>query len=330
MVLAAWILLAARAASAAPVVIKLATQIPENSPIGHGILKLAGEWKRVSKGEVILKTYMGGALGDDESMRQKLGTKLIDGIVVTNAGMAPLVPEFMALSAPSLIRDEGEVAVALEAIRPVLDKRLSEKGLVPLAIIMGGWIRFFSRAPIASPDDLKSMRFSISPYDVSLLQLFKVMGVNVVTVPYSLQLQKFQSGAVDVMFTSPVYFSYQWSSYAKVITSMTDVPICPFLGCLVLRADAWETVPAGLRADLSATTATVAAEMETEMLEKEKAVMKELSSYGLKIIKPTREQYGEWMEIFSRAVESERSDAFPREGVDVIRRALEKRRAGKR
>jgi TRAP-type transport system periplasmic protein len=328
--LAAWILLAARTAGAAPIVIKLAAQVPENSPIGHGILKLAGEWKRVSGGEVLLKAYLGGVLGEDESMRQKLGTKLIDGIVVSNAGMGPLVPEFMALSAPSLIRDESEVAVALEALRPVLDKRLSEKGLVPLAIIMGGWIRFFSRAPIATPDDLRAMRFSISPYDVSLLQFLKVMGVNVVPVPYGLQLQKFQTGAVDVMFTSPVYMSYQWSSYAKVITSMTDVPISPFLGCFVLRADAWEKIPPALRPKLAAATADVASEIETEMLEKEKTVMKELSSYGLRIIVPTRAQYGKWMDDFSRAIASDRSDAFPRAGVDVIRKALERSRAEKR
>lgn len=317
-------------ASALPVTIKLAAQIPENSPIGHGIIKLAGEWKRLSGGNVLLKPYLGGSLGDDESMRQKMNTGFIDAAVLTSSGLAPLVPEFMALSAPSLVRSQDEVPTALAAIKPLLDRGLEEKGFKALAITMGGWVRFFSREPLATPAELKAMRFALSPYDSNLWQLFKVMGVNVVTVPSTTLLQKFQSKSVDVMYSSPVYMSYQWSSYSKSLTSMLDLPICPFLGCVIVRQASWDRVPAALRQALTEATEAVAAEIEAEMISKEESVIKDLSNYGLRVVKPSPAQSKDWMEEFTAALENDKEEAFPREAVGLIRKALAERRQGGR
>lgn len=315
---------------AAPITIKIAAQIPENSPIGMGLLKMAAAWKQVSGGTVIMKPFLGGALGDDESMRQKMNTGLLDGAVFTSAGMTPIVQDFMAISAPSLIRDRGEMAAALKAMEPILKRKLDEKGYAVLAMTPGGWIRLFSRSPIATPDDMRKQKLAVSPYDGALLQLFKVLGMNVVTVPSTSMLQQFQSRGVDVMYTSPVYFSYQWSSYSKVITSMTNLRLSPFLGCIIVKKSVWEKVEPATRAAIVEASEKVATAIETEMMSKEETVIKDLASYGLDIVEPTEADSKLWREAFSQAIDNDKVEAFPRESVALIRKAVADYRAQKK
>ncbi len=55
-----------------PVVIKLATLAPEGTLFYDALLKLAGEWSRLSGGAVRLKIYPGGVAGSEYDMVRKL------------------------------------------------------------------------------------------------------------------------------------------------------------------------------------------------------------------------------------------------------------------
>ncbi len=313
--------------SAAPLTLKLGSQAPENSPIGRGLIKLAAEWKKASEGQVILKIYHGGSLGDDESLRQKMKTGLIDAGLFTSQAMASIIPEFMSLSAPSLFETQEEFNYALEILKPELEKKLNEKGYSSIAISPGGWVRFFSRYAIASPEDLKKYRMAIDPYESSLIQLFKLLGMNVFPVPNTILLQNVQSKAIDTFYTSPVYFSYQWSSYSKSISYMSDVRIAPFLGCVIVKTQSWEKVPSRYRAPLLELSARIAKEMEVEMIAKENSIIKELSGYGLKVVTPNAREAGLWKEAFSAAVDNEKVELFPRDMVRKARKAVQDYRA---
>lgn len=324
-------LLASGVSAAQAVNLKMASQAPEASPIGAGLNKLAAEWSRLSGGAVKLKIYHGSSLGDEESFRQKMNTGLLDAAVFTSQGVSAVVPEFLSFSAPSLFANQDEFNYALDKLGPELKKKLEDHGLIAIGIAPSGWIRIFSRTPIASPDELRRIKLGINPYDNSLIQFFKLMNMNVVPTQGSLMLQKMQAKAVDAFYTSPVYFSYQWSSYSNIITSMTDVKLCPFMGCLVMRKQSWEKIPEATRPVLLAATAKVAKEIEAEMISKEDSIIRDLGSHGLLVAKPTPAQAEEWQKTFAAGLSTNDSlKLFPPEMIGKIRLVVAEYRAGKR
>jgi TRAP-type C4-dicarboxylate transport system substrate-binding protein len=318
---------AAASLSAAPIVLKIASPAPENSPIGQSLIKMAAEWKRVSNGEVTLKIYPGGSLGDSESFWQKIKTGLIDGAIFTSQGMSLVVPEFMSLSAPSLFESQEEFDYALDKLRPSLERLLSDKGYTSIALSPCGWIRIFSRYPIATPDDMRKYKLAVDPNDSSLIQLFKVLGMNVVSNPGAIRLQSMQTKAIDLFYTSPVYFSYQWSSYSKLISSMSDVRIAPFMGCMAMKTASWDKVPEKYRAKIMEVSAAVSKEMTSEMILKENSVIKELSGYGLKVVVPSQDELKQWQSTFTAALDSDKAGLFPRDMLLQARKAVAEFRA---
>jgi TRAP-type transport system periplasmic protein len=319
------------ALSAQSVSLKMASQAPESSPIGQGLAKLAAEWSRVSGGTVKLKIYHGGSLGDEESFRQKMNTGLLDAGVFTSQGMSAVVPEFLSFSAPSLFASQDEFNYALDKLGPELRHKLEEHGMIALGLAPSGWIRIFSRTPVASPEDLRKVKLGINPYDNALIQFFKLMDMNIVTVQPSLLLQKMQAKSVDAFYTSPVYFSYQWTSYQGIISSMTDVRLAPFMGCLAMRKQSWEKVPERYRQALLDATARVAKEIESEMMAKEDSIITDLGAHGLNVVKPTARQAEEWQKTFSEGLSTNDSlKLFPPEMIGKIRKVVADYRAGKR
>lgn len=317
-------------ASAQTVNLKMASQAPESSPIGQGLSKLSAEWSKATGGKVKLRVYHGGSLGDEESFRQKMNTGLLDAGVFTSQGVAAVVPDIMSFSAPSLFADQEEFDYAFSRLGPELERKLEENGFVSLGMEPMGWVRMFSRSPVAVPDDLRRQKLGINPYDSALIQFFKLLGMNVVTVQPTLLLQKMQAKSVDAFYTSPVYFSYQWSSYSGVISSMTDVRLAPFMGCMLIRRQSWERIPEAQRKTLLGVTATVAAEIEAEMMAKEGAIISDLAAHGLNVVRPNERQAAEWQKVFSEALAKDSLGLFPQQMVAKIRSVIAEYRAGKR
>ena len=74
--------IAAAATSAQPapegVLIKMGTMAPDGSTWHDGLLRIRQEWRRISNGEVLLRIYAGGILGDEAEMIRQLRRRGLD------------------------------------------------------------------------------------------------------------------------------------------------------------------------------------------------------------------------------------------------------------
>jgi TRAP-type transport system periplasmic protein len=146
--------------SAAPVIIKLASIAPERSPWGVVLERLASEWKKITKGEVVLRIYHNGVAGTEEDILAKARLNQLQAGVITASGLSNLSPEVLALSIPFLIKDEAELDRALAGTADYMAEKISEKGFTVLAWSKVGWINFFSKKEVRTPDDLRATKLA--------------------------------------------------------------------------------------------------------------------------------------------------------------------------
>jgi TRAP-type C4-dicarboxylate transport system substrate-binding protein len=224
----------------AQVEIKLASSLPRNSDWGRVLDRIAADWERVSRGEVILTVYHERA-GTEEQYLQWLRQDRIQAAVFTSSALNNVAPEIMALSIPFLIRNNEEFDAVLAEVRPILDAKIEEKGYKNLAWAKAGWVKIFSRSRVSVPDDLRRLKLATSPSDKKFSDAFKAMGFQLVGASMTEIPMYLNSGRIDAIYQSPILV--QTTSLYKMAGHMLSLNLAPFMGGILMRRQSWGRIP---------------------------------------------------------------------------------------
>jgi TRAP-type transport system periplasmic protein len=237
--------LAAGAAAAQQVVVKMATLVPEGSS-WHQILKETFEkWKVASGGRVIVRIYPGGVAGDDADVVRKMRLGTLNAAVLTEVGIAEIEKSVYALGIPMAFASYDEVDHVLEKMRPALEAKLEARGFVALNWLDGGWNHFFTQKPVATPDDLKALKLMTTANDAQGEEIYKAAGFRPVPLPAPEISTALQTGLINAIQVPPqVAVITQYYTHAKY---MTDLNWLLLLGATVISKSTWEQVPADVR-----------------------------------------------------------------------------------
>jgi len=238
-------LLVSARVEAQPVVVKMATLVPDGSS-WHQILKeVAEKWKTLSGGRVVVRLYPGGVAGDDPDVVRKMRLGTLNAGVLTSVGVAEIDKSVYALGVPMMYASYEEVYYVLEKMRPGLEARLETKGFVVLNWADGGWVRFFSQRPVAVPDDLRPLKLFSWAGDNESVEIWRSAGFNPVPLPSTEIATALQTGLVNALGAPPqVAVITQYYNHAK---NMTDLPWQLLLGATIISKATWEKIPADLR-----------------------------------------------------------------------------------
>src|SRR5712692_10361932 len=166
------------AAAQAPLIIRMATLVPEGSS-WHLVLKETLEkWKAISVGRVVVRLDSGGVAGDDPDVVRKMRLGTLNAGVLTEVGVAEIDKSVYALGVPMMYDSYDELYYVLEKMRPRLESSLDAKGFVVLNWADGGWVHFFAQKPVATPDDLKALKLFVWAGDANSVDLWKSAGFN--------------------------------------------------------------------------------------------------------------------------------------------------------
>jgi TRAP-type C4-dicarboxylate transport system substrate-binding protein len=232
-------------ASAQPVLVKMATLVPDGSS-WHLILKeTADKWRTVSNGTVTVRLYAGGVAGDDPDVVRKMRLGTLNAGVLTSVGVAEIDKSVYALGVPMMYDSYEEVYYVLDKMRPRLEASLESKGFVVLNWADGGWVHFFAQKPVAVPDDLKALKLFSWAGDATSVDLWKSAGFNPIPLPATEIATALQTGLVNALGCPPqVAVIAQYYNYAK---NMTALPWQLLLGATVINKTVWDKVPADLK-----------------------------------------------------------------------------------
>jgi TRAP-type transport system periplasmic protein len=228
--------------------LRMAANVPVNSPWDLGLKRMGAEVARVSGGKVRIAFPQSARIATDSDIIQKMHLG-VDGALLTSYGLAELYPDSLALSMPCFVRDDVEFDAVLAAITPLIKAKLSERYVV-LALSRGGWVRYFSKSPIVYPSDIARLRISTDPGDDKVNQLLESLGARTLKGTIADFLLQVNSHTVDATCVSPIFIASLWSQLRGRIGYMSSFRVAPFLGSIIFNRTSWERVPADLRPNL--------------------------------------------------------------------------------
>src|SRR5262245_55607195 len=142
-----------------PINFKLSTIAPRGSSYHQNLLEMGEKWRKISNGAIQLTLYPDGTQGSEADTVGLMQTRSIQASLLTVVGLAEIEPAVGALqNMPMSFRTLEEVDYVGEKLRPQLEGSLAAKGYKVLFWTDAGWVRFFSKAPVLHPDDLRKLK----------------------------------------------------------------------------------------------------------------------------------------------------------------------------
>ncbi len=315
--------------AAAPALeVKIASVAPENSPYGSALNQLAADWQRISRGSVRVVIYHNGIAGDQADIIRKIRIGQLQGGIFANTGLAPLAKEAMSVTVPFLIRNDEEFQVAMELLRPILDQHLESQGFKPIAWAAAGWLYLFTKDPVRSPDEVKSLKLAVPPDEGDLLETFRSLGFRAVPVDIPETLTALNSGMVNAILSSPLLAAgYQWFGIAR---NMLDLRIAPAMGCILLSDRTWRQIPQNFRAPFLESARNAEVTLRTGLKALDTQAIDAMAKYGLRVIATTPSETLAWQHEFERNRDSIIDSAFDPKTVELIEQKLAELRADSR
>ncbi|MDR2479461.1 MAG: TRAP transporter substrate-binding protein DctP [Treponema sp.] len=309
------------------VTIKLASLVPENTPWGAAINRMADSWAAATNGEVELVVYHNGVAGEEDEVLRKLRMNQIQAAIVTSSGLSSVSPDVMTLSYPLLIHNDDELEAVLSKLKPELEAKMTQGGFVTLAWARAGWVKIFSRSAVFTPGELRRQKLGTTPDDLKMIQAFKTMGFQMVPINLNDVLVSLNGGMIDAIFQSPIYVA--GSQAFGVAKNMSTVNLAPFMGGILMNQIAWRRIPEKYRDKLLAICKQIEGEIDTSIAKLEGEAVSTMIRYGLVVNEVNPQQLQEWYNDINRHENELAGPVFNKDFYNKIRAILADYRKGK-
>jgi TRAP-type transport system periplasmic protein len=308
------------------VVIKLATLAPRDST-WYRILEEMGEgWKQASGGRVRLRIYA-GTQGDESDIMRRLRVGQLQAAAVTTVGLGSIDASTQAFHIPLAFNSSEELEYVQSRVRGRIERALLDKGFVVLNWGEAGWTRFFTKAPVASPDDLRKVKLFVWSTGKSSDDIWKDNGFQPVALSSVDILPGLQTGMIAAINVPPLAaLSNQWFAFTGY---MTDLPWAPLTGATIIVKSSWEQIPQDLRAALARTAQEAGEKMRKEVRNLEQRAIDEMVKRGLQVVKVPPDTARQWNKMVESIYPRLRGDFVPADYFDEVLRLRDEYRKSK-
>jgi TRAP-type transport system periplasmic protein len=220
---------------------KVATLAPAGSVWIEQFNKFSATILKETGGEVGIRIYPGGVMGDDQAMLRKMRVGQLHGGGFTMTGIALQVPDFRVLGIPLLLESYGEVDFVRKGLMPEFAKQFREKGLEFIAMTEVGFIYAMSTKPINNYAMFKGTKNWSPTGDPVSEGFMKALGITPISLTIPDVLSSLQSGLIETVYNS-FYGSIimQWFTKAQYIV---DFPYGYAYGVFALSSKKFNKLP---------------------------------------------------------------------------------------
>ena len=308
----------ARPAFAREIIVDLGTMASEGSPWHEILLDMREEWKRISDGRVRLRIYPGGVQGDEVEMLRKVRIGQLEAVALSSAGLSHIDKSVASFQIPMMLDTYAELDYVLEHLTPRVEERLLEKGFVVLNWGDVGWVRFFTKEPAETPDDIRPMKLFTTAGDPETEQLYKEFGFHPIPLAATDVLPSLQTGLIDA-FDVPPLFALLEQSFA-LANHMIDIRWAPLVGATVVRQRAWEKIPEEWRGPMLEAARQAGAARREEIRRMDREAIDEMAKRGLNVVELDDETRALWREEAEKAYPRLRGNLIPEDLFDEVKR----------
>ncbi len=184
--------------AADPLILRTADNQPADYPTAEAITYM-GDWLGDrSNGELQIKLYAGGQLGEE---KDTLEITILGGIDLARINMAPvnsIEPDTAVLGLPFLFRSTAHMRAVLDG--PIGDEILASlepHGLIGLAYYDSGARSFYnSKRPVHSPADLAGLKIRVQNSELAVAMV-ESLGANPTPMGYGQVYETLLLGTID-------------------------------------------------------------------------------------------------------------------------------------
>jgi len=315
-------------AGAQPAPIKVATIAPKGS-LYHRVLQEMGEaYRRASGPEARFIIYPNSIQGTEADTVRRMRVGQLDASMLTVVGLSQIDPSVAALQfMPMMFRSWQELDHVREQLRPELEAKLAAKGFVVLIWGEGGWVQFFTKEDITTPEQFKRARIFAWSGDQVQSSVMKSLGYHPVPIPLADILPALETGMIDTVPVAPL-----WSlvgQFDRVTPYMLRVNWVPIVGATVMRRRTLEHMKPEARAALQAAAAKATKSLRAHREEQDAESIRAMQVRGLKVREMTPELEAAWRELGEKSWPHVRGTMVPEQTFDRVQAILAELRSRK-
>lgn len=315
------------AAAPKPVKIRLGTLAPKGSSYER-TLKLMGEkWEQAPEGGAKLTIYPDGTQGSEADMVRLMRTNTLQAGLLTVVGLSMIEPGVSGLqNLPMMFHDYAEYDYVAERLRPLLQKRLEEKGFVVLFWGDAGWVHYFSREEIKLPDDMKKMKLFVWAGGTGQVDIMKKGGYNPVPLEPTDIIPGLQTGLIDAVTVPPIYaLSAQLDTRAP---HMLDLNWAILVGACVVTKETWDKIPESARKTMMEAADAAGNEVKGFSRKEADESVETMKKRGLQYHAITPEIESQWRTAVEKVYPDIRGNIVPADIFDEVQKLIAEYRSG--
>jgi TRAP-type C4-dicarboxylate transport system substrate-binding protein len=123
-------------------------------------------------------------------------------------------------------------------MEPMMEKRLGDKGFVVLFWSDTGFVRYFSKQPVVTPEEFKKAKLFVSTTRPAELAIYRFVGCHPVPLEVADILPGLQTGLIDCVAMPPaIALSLQLDMAAPHMLDMNWVPL---VGAAIMTKKTWD------------------------------------------------------------------------------------------
>jgi len=221
--------------------LKVAVVAPEDTAWANNLKQFAKDIKKFTKGEVNMKIYFGGVMGDEPDVLRKIRVGQLHGGIFTGKTLGEINGDVRVIEIPyTFFADRDKALNALDKMTPYFNKKFKENEFVNLGFFELGMIYFISVKPTNKLGDLKGQKIWTWQGDELVTSVIKNMNLISVPLPLTDVLGSLSTGMVQAAYAPPLgIVALQW--YTKV-KYLIDFPLAFSIGAMLIKDTVWKKI----------------------------------------------------------------------------------------
>ena len=313
--------LALSSVSFAQSAIKLATVVPEGSVWDKNLKQMAEEWKQATGGRVTVTIFGGASQGDEATVLRKMRLDALQAASFTAVGLGSIDAAFNVFDVPFFFESYDELNDVTAKLTPTIAKRLDAKGFVLLNWGHGGWTQLFTKRPVRTLADLKTIKLYTSAGNDRMVQWFKANGFQPRAMAMTDIMTGLTTGMIEGLPTPALAAQlFQWYRQTPY---MLDIGLAPVVGASIITKKAWNAIPAADRPKLLESAAGVEKRLQADVPKQDQAAVAELMKRGVTV---TKANGAEWRTEADALSKTMRGEMVPPDIFDLATKARDEYR----
>jgi TRAP-type C4-dicarboxylate transport system substrate-binding protein len=297
------VVLAFAAGAQAQTAIKLATIVPEGSVWDKNVKQMGEEWKTATGGRITVTVFAGGSQGDEPQILRKMRVDALQAAAFTAVGLGSIDASFNLFDIPFFFESYDELNYVTDKLTPEIRKRVEAKGFVLLNWGGGGWAQVFTKKPVQTVEDLKSVKLYTSAGNDRMVQWFKANGFQPRAMAMTDIMTGLTTGMIDGMPSPPLgALMFQWYRQTPY---MLDLGLAPIIGANVINAKTWKAIPDADKPKLLAAADGVEKRLRIEVPKLDETSVAMMTKNGLTVTKATGPEWKTQLDSLAKTMRGE-------------------------